>query len=61
MGWVTDESYPKKGKGVSHPTGGVYPTLHHMDDLVKQVDLQFYGIRIMSHERNRAQVGKNLY
>ncbi|MGP8070190.1 MAG: hypothetical protein ACLP5V_09895 [Candidatus Bathyarchaeia archaeon] len=45
-GWVTDESYPKQGAGVSHPAGGVYPTLHHMDNLVKELELQIYGIRI---------------
>jgi hypothetical protein len=43
MGWVTNETYPKKGMGVSHPPGGVYPTLHHMDGLVKQLELQVYG------------------
>ena len=46
MGWVTDESYPKMGKGVSHPPGGVYPTLRHMGGLVKQLDLRVYGVRI---------------
>jgi len=45
-GWVTDESYPKKGTGVSHPSGGVYPTLQHMDGLVKELELQIYGVRI---------------
>lgn len=45
-GWVTDESYPKNGTGVSHPAGGVYPTLHHMDGLVKELELQIYGVRI---------------
>ena len=37
-GWVTDETYPKMGKGVSHPT--------HMDILVKQLELGVYGVRI---------------
>ena len=45
-GWVTDEPYPKMGTGVSHPPGGVYPTLHHMDSLVKELELHIYGVRI---------------
>ena len=46
MGWVTDEPYPKMGtRRVSHPARGVYPTLHHMDRLVKQLELQVYGVR----------------
>ena len=46
MGWLTDATYPKMGTGVSHPLGGVYPTLHHMGGLVRQLDLRVYGVRI---------------
>ena len=45
MGWVADESSPKGGTGVSHPSGGVYPTLRHMDGVVKQLELLVYGVR----------------
>jgi hypothetical protein len=47
-GWVTDEPYPKMGTGVSQSPGGVYPTLQHMDGLVKELELQIYGVRIAS-------------
>ena len=40
-GWVTDETYPKMGKGVSHPT--------HMDILVKQLELGAYGVRVTAN------------
>jgi len=55
MGWVTDESYPKKGTSVSHPPGGVYPTLHHMDGLIKELELQVYGVRIASNVDAQAE------
>ena len=32
--------------GVSHPAWGVYPTLHHMDGVVKQLELLVYGVRV---------------
>ena len=34
------------GTGVSHPAGGVYPTLRHKDGVVKQPGLLVYGLRI---------------
>jgi len=55
MGWVTDESYPRMGTGVSHPAWGVYPTLHHMDGLVKQLELLVYGVRIAANMDTQAE------
>jgi len=48
MGWVTEGLYPKMGTGVSHPAGGVYPTLRHMGGVVKQLELLVYGVRTVA-------------
>ena len=56
MGWVTDESYPKTGTAVSHPAGGVYPTLQHMDVVVKQLELLVYGVRTAANVDAQAEL-----
>ena len=46
--------------GVSHPAWGVYPTLRHMDGVVKQLELLVYGERIAANVDAQAELFRML-